>query len=103
LRGSQFRRVYTEGFRIGGACFTAICRETQPGEGPRIGFAVPRALGGAVVRNRLKRRLREAVRRVLARLPARWEIVFQPRRAALAAAFEDLEREMEMVIRRCGG
>ena len=41
--------------------FAAFCvRETQ-WEGPHIGFTCPRALGKAVVRNRIKRRVREAV------------------------------------------
>jgi len=88
---------------VGGALFTAVCLETERQEGPRIGFTVPRALGNAVVRNRLKRRVREAVRRRLDRLPPRWDVVFQPRRAALEAPFEELEREMEKLFRRCGG
>lgn len=81
----------------------AICLETDAPGGPRIGFAVPRSLGGAVGRNRMKRRLREAIRPRLARLPARWQIVLQPRRTALHAAFEELERDMEKLVRRCGG
>ena len=39
------------------------------GEEPRLGLAVPKATGGAVVRNRIKRQLREAWRRRLERVP----------------------------------
>jgi ribonuclease P protein component len=56
-----------------------------------------------VVRNRLKRRLREAVRLQLHRLAPQWEIVLQPRRAALTAGFEDLQRELERLFTRCAG
>jgi ribonuclease P protein component len=103
LRSSEFRRVYAKGFRVASPYFTAVCLEITGAEGPRIGFTVPRAAGEAVVRNRLKRRLREAVRRQLHQLPAQWEVAIQPRRAALKADFQDLEREMERLFKRCAG
>jgi ribonuclease P protein component len=45
-------------------------REESDGEGPRLGLAVSRQLGGAVERNRLKRRLRAAFDEVSEGLPA---------------------------------
>ena len=54
--------MYAEGFRVSGPYFAAFCLRRAAPEGSRIGFTVPRALGGSVVRNRLKRRIREAVR-----------------------------------------
>jgi ribonuclease P protein component len=62
---------------------------------------VPRAIGKAVVRNRIKRRLREAFRLQRARLNPKWDIVLNPRRAALDAAFGDIEREMGKLIEKC--
>ena len=64
---------------------------------------MPRALGGAVVRNRIKRRVREAVRCELDRLNPQWSIVFNPRRKALDASSADLRREVEKLFLRCGG
>ena len=69
----------------------------------RIGLTVPRALGGAVVRNRIKRRFRAAFR--LHR--ADWllldlDFVFNPRKPAILASFADLERALVRIIEKCG-
>jgi ribonuclease P protein component len=64
---------------------------------------VPRAVGKAVVRNRIRRRFREAVRLQLDRLSPQWSIVINPRRKALDAPMPDLFREVERLFRRCNG
>ena len=66
-------------------------------------MTVPRALGGAAVRNRIKRRMREAVRKHLHSLEPQWQIVINPRRASLAAPIGNLEREVEKLFSRCKG
>jgi ribonuclease P protein component len=70
--------------------------------GPRLGLTVPRAIGDAVVRNRIKRRLREVFRLHRAELGPQWDIVLNPRRAALTASFPELERAFGRVIEKCG-
>ena len=90
LRSADYRKVYAEGRRRNLGILTVMSRAT--GEQPsRIGMAVSRAFGGAVERNRLKRRLREAVRRHRADLGPGWDIVFHPRAEAKTAKFADLE------------
>lgn len=69
--------------------------------GPRLGLTVPRAVGKAVVRNRIKRRLRELFRQHRASLDPQWDIVLNPRRKAFDADFEELERALGKVIRQC--
>ena len=69
-------------------------------DGPKIGFTAPRALGKAVVRNRIKRRVREAIRLRLNQLNPQCEIVINPRRKALNAPFAELEREVERLFAR---
>jgi len=59
--------------------------QDEPAE-PRIGFAVPRAAGGAVERNRIKRRLREVWRERLERVPAGHDYVLIVRPGLVEAA-----------------
>jgi ribonuclease P protein component len=104
--------VYEHGTRYSGPYFAAFyARQVDSGRhgaevpvrvgGPRIGFTLPRAIGGSVVRNRIKRRVREAVRQRLDQLSPEWEIVFNPRRAAMDSPFGSLTSEIEKLFRRC--
>lgn len=102
LRSSDFRRVYDQGTRFTCSLFTAFCLSQDRSFGPRVGFTLPRALGKATRRNRMKRRIREAVRLRLARIAPRWDIVINPRRAVYAAQWSFIEKEVERLVSRCG-
>ena len=104
LRTSDFRKAYNQGSRIAGPYFAAFCLRIPrgEGEGPRLGFTVPRAFGKAVKRNRVKRRLREAIRVRMHEIPSCWDIVINPRRAALEAPLEELRREVDRLVAQCG-
>ncbi len=54
-------------------------REDDPEGDPRLGLAVPRAVGSAVVRNKMKRQLREAWKRLLSQVPPGHDYVLQAR------------------------
>src|SRR5277367_806775 len=94
LRSADFRTVYDKGIRVSGPMFAAFCLARGPETGVRLGLTVPRAIGGSVVRNRIKRRLREAFRRHRAEFGPQWDIVLNPRRAALNAAFPEIEKAL---------
>ena len=103
LRTSDFRKAYNQGKRISGPYFAAFCLlVARQDEGPRLGFTVPRAFGRAVKRNRVKRRLREALRVRLPEIGPHWDIVINPRRAALNASPEELRREVDRLVMQCG-
>jgi ribonuclease P protein component len=66
--------------------------------GPRIGLTAGRVLGKAVERNRIKRRMREAVRVNLALLTRDVDVVLHPRRTVLTAEFLGLQSEVSRIF-----
>jgi ribonuclease P protein component len=69
------------------------------GETARVGLTVGKAMGKAVDRNCIKRRMREAVRRQLPLLEAPVDLVLHPKRSVLDLDFATLEREVAAVFR----
>jgi ribonuclease P protein component len=67
--------------------------------GPRIGLTVPKALGGAVDRNRIKRRMREAVRAALPLLQSPVDVILHPRRSVIDLDFTLLKQEVAQIFR----
>ena len=69
-------------------------------DGPRVGLTVPKALGNAVVRNRIKRRLRELVRGALPLLGGSpVDVILHPKRTVLEADFPILQREVALIFK----
>ena len=97
LRHADFERVYKQGRRQFSAnmTFFYLRREGSPAgakavtaPGLRVGFTVGRALGGAVERNRMKRRLREAVRLSDPPRQLTADVVINPKKSLLSTDFE---------------
>jgi ribonuclease P protein component len=68
----------------------------------RYGFITGKALGKAVIRNRVRRLLREAVRSMHPRLQPGHDIVFIARRPALEQPFADIQRIVSEQLRQAG-
>ncbi len=66
---------------------------------PRVGLTVGKVMGKAVDRNRIKRRMREAVRKNLASLSLPVDVVLHPRRSVIDLDFAVLNREVAQVFR----
>ena len=100
LRRSEFEKVYKQGRRHFASHMTVFYRArgdreaTGADTGLRFGFTVGRALGNAVERNRIKRRLREAVRLSGLDRPLRADIVINPRRSLLETDFSEVQNEI---------
>ena len=106
LRHADFDRVYKQGRRHFSASMTVFYLERKPpestgvsaGPGFRVGFTVGRALGGAVQRNRMKRRLREAVRLTRPVPGPRADVVINPKKVVLTTDFDVLLNEVQQAF-----
>jgi ribonuclease P protein component len=113
LKHSAFEAVYNTGRRHFSTQFTAFYvltpASTENESQPRVGLTVGRALGGAVDRNRMKRRMRNAVRLHLPELNQRLrerklaaEIVINPKKVSLTADFAKLDAEVARAFAAIG-
>lgn len=97
LKHADFQRVYENGRRQFTGNMTVFflrrAPAAAPAEGPRVGLTVGKVLGGAVERNRIKRRMREAVRHSP---PCQGpvDVVFNPRKSVLTMPFDQLLSEV---------
>jgi ribonuclease P protein component len=73
--------------------------EREAGGASRFGISVKKALGGAVVRNRIRRRIREILRRNRTEIPTGWDIVIHPKGTVARATFAVLEAELVRLLR----
>jgi ribonuclease P protein component len=108
-RSEEFRQVLRAGRRAGGSVLTGHLLLAGPadssgrvrsGDPAKVGFIVSRAVGSAVVRNRVKRRLRELMRKRVASLPEGSLLVLRVRPAAAGARQADLAADLDLVIGR---
>lgn len=68
----------------------------------RVGITASHRFGGAIVRNRVRRLIREAVRPWLGRIPGGWDLVFIARAPLAGASFQDVDRAVAQLLQRAG-
>lgn len=110
---ADYQRVYREGKRqslplmtyffavrgVPDATVQALARParshtSETSAGSRVGLTAGRVLGNAVERNRIKRRMRQAIRQAQAELTTDVDVVLHPRRTVLEAEFSEIKRDV---------
>ena len=100
-RRDEFRRVLRDGDRARDALLAVTALKTgHPEIESRYGFTVPKRVGGAVTRNRIKRRIRAIARTT--DHPKGWEFVIYAYPAAARATFGQLSASVNRLLRRLG-
>lgn len=100
LRRAEYLETYATGRRYVGRWLVLFAREGG-GERARLGVTVTRKSGGAVVRNRLRRRLRELFRRT-APFSSAIDVVVNVRPGAEAAPFAEIAADFAQLTRKAG-
>jgi len=93
VRRAEFDAVYREGRRRASPSFVVFFRPNGSGI-TRFGLSVKRAQGGAVKRNRIRRRVREILRLHRQEIAPGWDIVIHPRPQVAEADFAALSAEL---------
>jgi ribonuclease P protein component len=94
-RSNDFDAAVRRGRRAGRQTLVVHLTRTELDEPARVGFVVSRAVGSAVVRNRVKRRLRHLARERVGRLPAGTLAVVRANQAAATRSQEELARDLD--------
>ena len=89
-KNSDFRRLYAKGKSAVNPYMVVYCRRNRTGEN-RLGYTVSVKLGHAVLRNRMRRRLRELVRLNSPRMKSGWDIVIVARSRCAEAPWQKLQ------------
>lgn len=96
---AEFQRVFRLGTRRSGACLKVCAVRSNAGR-TRYGMAVGRRVGGAVIRNRVKRVLREQLREL--KLTEPWDVVIVARPESAGRSSRQIGAELRQLFARAG-
>jgi ribonuclease P protein component len=100
-RHADYQRAYAGSRKRQSASMSwFLAPQTEATGGPRVGLTAGKVLGKAHERNRIKRRMREAVRRHVDLLPRGFDLILHPRRLVLSAEFPKLEAEVVRILQQ---
>ena len=100
-KNSDFRRLYAKGKSAVNPYLVVYCRKNRENRN-RFGYTVSAKLGHAVVRNRVRRRLREIVRLNGARLVPGYDVVIVARSRCVDAEYRKMEEAYLKAVKKLG-
>ena len=103
-RSKDFDRIFRHGSSVSSSEVVIYALKRYKGKfsQPRAAFCVSKKFGKAVVRNRVKRRLREVYRLNEGKLDTQWDVILLARQGAAVVQFAQLEKKFLSLCRRAG-
>jgi ribonuclease P protein component len=106
-RHADYQRAYAASRKRQSASMSWFLAPREPAQagtavrgGPRVGLTAGKVLGKAHERNRIKRRMREALRRHVELLPEGCDLILHPRRCVMTLEFGKLEAEIVRILQQ---
>lgn len=100
-RNKRFRYVYRVGKAQGCALMTLIYARSRERQ-IHVGFSVSKKIGNSVVRNRVKRRLRESFSPLIPFVKSGYDLIFIAREPVTHAPFAEIQSQMRRLLRKSG-
>jgi len=101
-KNKDFKRVYEGKRSFAAKTLVLYCYPQDVQAEPRIGFSVSKRVGSAVMRNFIKRRLREAIRPYVNELTKGMDYVIIARQSIVESDFSEIQKDLLKVLRKSG-
>jgi ribonuclease P protein component len=98
--GSDYRLVVRRGSRCGGSRVITSVLSTDEVRPARFGFIISKQVGGAVVRNTVRRRLKAVCAEASSRIPQGTDVVIRALPASATATFDELRSDVDRCLKR---
>jgi ribonuclease P protein component len=99
-KGWEFQSIYKEHQRLNCSYFTLLLQQKNDIDGPAFGIVIRKKIGNAVVRNKLKRRLRAFFREMGRKLPANLRTVVIARNEASSISWDMMVRDLTNCLKK---
>lgn len=100
-KNKEFNFVYRRGKHVSSKDLTLIFVKSRYG-GIRAGFSVSKKVGNSVIRNKTRRRLKEAVRSVLPQLFGNYSIIFVARPCIVQVDYAQIAKQVAHLLKKAG-
>ena len=100
-RKKEFRYTYRAGKSQSNRLCALVFAHNRTGR-VQIGFSVSKRIGNSVCRNRVKRRMREAVTPLIPSMATGYNVIFVAREAMVDASFSEISGTMQVLLKKAG-